>query len=114
MHTRCFSELSWGSSHPSVAQVYLFSKSSARSVERQWEQSHPSFATQRQSGGAEVCGEFGGWEKFVADQQESQKVRMRFKNVPEVPWKSDFTMHVWDGGQWGDPVCLCLSVGAGK
>lgn len=61
---------------------------------RHVEHSQPSFATQMQTCGARSVGEV---EKSVADQQESQKVRMRLEKVLEVPKKSDLTMQVCGG-----------------
>lgn len=91
VHTRCFS-LAWcGLSQPSVAQTNLLSSSSERSTTRHVEQSQPSLTTQTHTCGERSVGEV---EKSVADQQESQKLRMRLEKVFDVPKKSDLTMQV--------------------
>lgn len=91
VHTRCFS-LDWcGLSQPSVAQTNLLSSSSERSTTRHVEQSQPSLTTQTHTCGERSVGEV---EKSVADQQESQKLRMRLEKVFDVPKKSDLTMQV--------------------
>lgn len=69
----------------------LLSSSSTRSTVRQVEHSHPSLATHMQTCGAVSVGEE---EKSVADQQESQKERMRLEKVPEAPKKSALTIQV--------------------
>lgn len=55
------------------------------------EQSQPSLTTQTHTCGERSVGEV---EKSVADQQESQKLRMRLEKVFDVPKKSDLTMQV--------------------
>lgn len=62
---------------------------------RHVEQSQPSLITQTHTRGERSVGEV---EKSVADQQESQKLRMRLEKVFDVPKKSDLTMQVYAVG----------------